>query len=287
MKVKTDNEVYTIPVDSGIHLLVLNERSESVIDCLTNYFVQKKKNKAVVFDNEGDVVNQKEVSFIYYPSSENIETLFTLKPKTTINTELSNLMIHNAESFQSVEYIRNGLEELLTDRGMIKFKKILEKDTGLYLNMDTSNFDLTRLIQSLNIDTEVLKREELYMILYNLLIFLNQNTFNIIYIDFKVTEAVSNWLIKKKNSNNLILINNECAVPPLSYVYDSAIVLSDYDYVETIDVSCEQTGLISYLFHPTVRANLMYQTEKNKNFMSRFDDDSCTFLINFTSDNAQ
>ena len=43
MKVKTDKEVYTIPCDSGIHLLVLNKESEAVVEYMQTYFIQRKK----------------------------------------------------------------------------------------------------------------------------------------------------------------------------------------------------------------------------------------------------
>ena len=60
------------------------------------------------------------------------------------------------------------------------------------------------------------------------------------------------------------------------------IVPSAADHVSTIETSIEQTGLYSYLFHPIIRDNMGFQTEKNIEIMSKFYDFNTTFSLIFT-----
>ena len=52
MKIKSDSSFYTIPFQSNITIALDNIYLADAIDCLNSYFVKKKKNKCVVYDNE-------------------------------------------------------------------------------------------------------------------------------------------------------------------------------------------------------------------------------------------
>lgn len=284
IKMKMDDGVIIIPPSNGIHLLAANQYSGLLISCLNSYFGQKKKTICVAVDEEDDVISNKNVSFVYIPADDNIDPWFEFKPKTPMNSELTEFMRVNPEMFISMESIRNDIKSLLTDSGMFRFREILQDGIGSMITIDSLNYDLQTIVSNLHVDHEELNSEQKYMAAYNLLIYLNRSKFTIIYIDFPVTGLISNWLQSKKSTNRLIIVNNERVFSPPAGIYDSMIVPSIADHVTSIEASIEQTGLYSYLFHPVVRDNMQYQTEKNYKFLSQFVDFRTTFSILFTPD---
>ena len=284
LKIKTDEGIFIIPASQGIHLMANNDSLKQAISCLNTYFGQKKKTKGIVIDEDSDVIDCKEAEFIYIPASENIESWFDFKPKTLLNTELSNFIDNNPDKFQSMDSFRNLFHNSLSDSGMYRFVRILSSDLPSPVNISTLNFDVKKIIQNYCINTETYSREHLFMMLYNLLLHINRNKYCIIYIDFAVTEKVTNWLRNKTNSNNIILVNNDSIIQPIVPVFDSIIILSAEDHLETLQIGYEQTNLLSYLIHPIVLQNLAYQTENNRSFILKFLDESMTFSIQFTSD---
>ena len=281
IKMKTDDGVLIIPPAEGIHLIASNQYTDLMIRCLASYFGQKKKTICVAVDEDDDVINNKEIAFVYFPAAESIDQWFEFKQKTPMNTEFTEMIGTNPEMFMSMETVREGIKGLLTDSGMYRFREILQHGTNINLCIDLLNYDIHSIVSNLHIDTEELSSEQKYMLAYNLFLYLNRNRCTIIYIDFKVTDDVSDWLQSKRAGNRLFLISNENVTTPAS-IYDSMIIPSISDHVSTISAGIEQTGLYSYLFHPIVRANMNYQTEKNIEFMSQFMDANTTFSIEFT-----
>lgn len=282
MKIKNEEDVFIIPANYGLHILSTNQYKESLIEYLTSYFTQKKKTKCIVVDDEEEIIDSKGVEFIYIPSHQDFKSVFDFKAKTDFNTELSEMIMQNSELFLTIDQIRKNAEELMTDQGIYQFKRILEQDTHIHLQMDTMNFEIQKLLQLFRIDVEPLSMEQQYMILYNLLLYISREQFQIIYIDFDLNAEVYDWLIQKKNNNSLILVENECVHSPIPPIFDSFIFLNQSDAVYSTEVDSKQTELLSYLFHPIVRENIDKQTEKNIAFLSQFETNQATFFCEFT-----
>ena len=284
LKIKTDNGIYIIPERQGIHLMANNSNLANAISCLNTYFGQKKKTKGIVIDEDSDVIDCKDAEFIYVPASETVESWFDFKPKTLLNTELSNFIENNPEKFQSIDSFRNLFHDSLTDSGMYRFIRILSADIPSHVEISTVNFEVRKIVQNYCIDSENYSREQLFMFIYNLLLYINRNKYCIVYIDFPVTDDVVHWLRKKADQKCIFLVNNDCLVQPVTPAFDSMIILSPEDHLDTLQIGYEQTELLSYLVNPVVIKNLAYQTEKNRSFISKFLDKSMTFSIQFTSD---
>ena len=285
MKIKNDDETFIIPVSSGIHILYENNYKERLISDLSSYFIQKKKTKCLIFDDEDDPIPMKSVNFIYIPQYEDLSAVFEFKPKTMLNSGLSQLIDNNPEMYQTVDQLRSDFRELLTDVGMYRFAKILNKGTDISFRIETSDFDIPRLLQTLGIDTECLTRQQQMIMLYNLQLYINRDKVNICYLDFEVNDEVMLWMENIHTEDTLFLVSNEAIDTEYTNDFETMIILSPYDHLDTIDADISQISLFSYIFHPVVLKHPEYQNEKIFKMMSRFKDSETTFLIDFTADN--
>ena len=69
-----------------------------------------------------------------------MNSVYGFKPKTEFNTELSHFIEENQEQYTSIEMIRINLKELLTDRGMFRFRKILTSGTKRVCQVNCVSF---------------------------------------------------------------------------------------------------------------------------------------------------
>ena len=282
MKIKSEENVYVIPDLNGA-CAISSPYIEDIVQCLVSYFVAKKKNRCVVIDEDGDLVKNDSVSFIYISKDDDLTSLFNLKPKTLINSEMINFIGSNQEMFKSIEIIRNGLSETLTDQGIIKIRKIMQNHIENNIEFVIDDFDLSRILQCLSVESEELSIQQKYMSLYNLLLYLNKDNYCIVYIDFKIDETTLKWIKANKQNNILFLINNEAISTVNNDEIDYLIIESNQDFLEKVEVDCKLKNSILYCFHPYVLKNFEYQTEKNKQIMLDFQDEKTSFLIEFAT----
>ena len=282
MKIKSEENVYIIPDLNGA-CAISSSYVDDIVQCLFSYFVAKKKNKCVVIDEDGDLMKNDSVSFIYIPKDDDLTPLFNLKPKTLINSEIVSFIGTNQEMFKSIEMIRNGLIEMLTDQGMIKIRKIMQKHIENNINFIIDDFDLSRILQSISIEGEELTTQQKYLSLYNLLLYLSKDSYCVVYIDFEIDETTLKWIKSNKQDNILFLINNEAISTNVNDEIDYFLIESNQDFLERIEIDSKQKNSILYCFHPYVLKNFEFQTEKNKQIMLDFQDKNTSFLIKFAT----
>ena len=280
MKIKTEDSVYIIPIGSGICSLVSNY-TEDIINCFNSYFVNKKKNKCVILDEEDDLIKFNDVAFIYIPNNEDLKQIFNLKPKTLVNNELTAFIGNNQEMFSSIENIREQLIELFTDQGMFKIKKIMQHNIDGKINFIMDDFDVARILQSISIDIEQLTIQQMYMALYNLLLYVNRDKFCVVYIDFELDEATINWLRSISDQNILLLIKNETILTRDKEIINYLLIENNIDSIQKIEVNKNQINDFIYGFHPYVLKNIEYQTEKIQSLLKGFSQKDTSFLIKF------
>lgn len=280
MKIKTEDSVYLIPIKNGICSLV-SDYTADIVNCLSSYFINKKKTKCVILDNEEDLIKYNDVAFIYIPNNEDIKQVFSLKPKTLINSELTIFIENNQEMFSSIENVREQLIELLTDQGMFKLRKIMQQNIENEIKFTVDDFDITRILQSISIDIEELTIQQMYMALYNLLLYIGRDKFCLLYIDFELDESTINWLKSIKSDNILLLIKNESINTRNKDVIDYILIEKNSDSIEKIEISKNQINDLVYGFHPYILKNLEYQTEKIRSLMRGFMQNDTSFLIKF------
>ena len=283
MKIKYDDHTIVLPVGSGLHLIYDCTNSRDFLECLLSYFGQKKKTRCIVFDDEGDLISPKDVELIYF-SDKDMNSVCGFKPKTEFNTELSHFIEENQEQYTSIEMIRINLKELLTDRGMFRFRKILTSGTKMNLEISTANFEVSKILQNLLINSDDLTEQEQMITLYNLYNYIYRKSFRIIYIDFEVDDVTMEWLNSIRSGNTLILADNNSI--PVSYAteFDSLIVLSNTGLVEKVKFPRAVAPQVSYLFHPIVLKNPAYQNEKIFDLYACFRDFDRTFMVEFAAD---
>ena len=104
--------------------------------------------------------------------------------------------------------MRNYLRELLTDEGMYKFMNILGNGISIDLELKTTNFTVSKLLQSLKFETDQMTIQQQFIILYNLLLYVSRNQFTIVYIDFEIDSESMEWLKRIQSPNRIILVSN-------------------------------------------------------------------------------
>ena len=285
MIIKSNEHTLIIPVYRGLHLIHEMNCKYELLECLNSYFALKKKTKCIIMDDDHELINPKDVQFVYISSKEDISSIFDFKPKTLLNSELEKFINENPESYRTSESVRNYLRELLTDEGMYKFMNILGNGISIDLELKTTNFTVSKLLQSLKFETDQMTIQQQFIILYNLLLYVSRNQFTIVYIDFEIDNESMEWLKRIQSPNRIILVSNEAIDDNDAEEFDSMIVLTTNDFVETLEIDKNNANIISYVLHPIVLKHPEYQTEKIIQILSLFEDKSSTFYVEFITDN--
>ena len=212
-----------------------------------------------------------------------MNSVYGFKPKTKFNTELSHFIEENQEQYTSIEMIRINLKELLTDRGMFRFRKILTSGTKMNLEISTANFEVSKILQNQVIYSDDLTEQEQMITLYNLYNYIYRKSFRIIYIDFEVDDSTMEWLNSIRSKDALILVENTSTTAFYATEFDSLIALSNTGFVEKVKLPRVVAPQISYLFHPIVLKHPAYQNEKIFDLYTYFRDFDRTFMVEFTA----
>lgn len=285
MKIKTEDETFIIPDSDKPLLIEFNGHKGTVIDCLSSLFVQKKKNKCRVFDDAGEEIRTGEANFIYIPNDISVENNMNLKNKSILNSSLTEFIQDNPDDFLSIETIREGLKEISTDKGMYKILRIMTNGLNTFLSIDFDHLNISSLLENLVFENYSLSKDEKMLFIYNMLIYLSRNSYNIILIDIEMSETVENWISSINNSNCTILIDNGKCSNVLNNAYN-LVSLSNINFCEDIEISEENVSLYSYLLHPLVRYNKALQTEKNQEKITRINDRNTTFFLKTVKQNS-
>lgn len=287
MKIDFYEGVIQIPVDRGVNIIVDDEIRADLISYFDSYINQKKKTKCSIYDESNQLVSMKDVSFIHLTSKDDIEGSLEFRQKTILNGELSKFMEMNPEMFQSIDLIRSDLKGMLTDSGMYKFIQIAEIGLNRHLYVNTTNFEISKLIANYSIESDELSETQKKIIILNLLLYLNRSKFNILYLDFDIDDDLVTWIKEVKNDNNMFLISNSSITTLDFTIFDHLIYSNIGTEIETYTFDSKNIKLLSYLFHPIVRKNISYQTQKNQEIMSFFEAENTSFLLNFTTENTE
>lgn len=276
MKIVSDDDVFIIPLGNNNKIvLVSSEYKDSLIDCLLTYFYSKKKNKCIVYDND-DVVKMDDISFIYIPNDLSFENNFEFKPKSIMNNEIENFISTNPDNFQTIETIRKNLDELITDKGFYKLKKIIGLGIEKEIQIEVNNLNINSLLQMLYIENNYLTPTEQYIMILNLLLYENRNDITIVYIDKYVDEKLLNW-INIQNKNIYFILDNEAVF--VSPDYFDLIVLSNCDHVIEQELTNSEIKNLIYMNHQIIKANISLQNEKNVEIFKEFQDKNSTFFL--------
>lgn len=288
MKIIHEEFVYLIPEDNNIVVLA-GAKQKDMIDCFINQFVKKKRNYCKVLDSENRLIKPTELCFVYYPYGSDINSNFEFGTKSIFNIETTNLIQENENDFKSFECIREGFRSLITDHGMYKLREILTRNIDCYIDLEMANFDISKFLSMLEINVDDISVDKQYVMIYNLLLFVNRNQFNVVYIDFPITKATLKWLKSFDQDNILFLLNNDyMACDSIEELENfSMLIVSDKDYIEKYEYDLNQFNKISYIQNPYTMLHKQQQTEKNIRLMEQFEDKNTTFYLTFNDTYAQ
>lgn len=288
MKIIHEESVYLIPEDNNIVVLA-GAKQKDIIDCFTNQFVKKKRNYCKVLDFENQTIKPTELNFIYYPYGSDINSNFEFGTKSIFNIETTNLIQENEKDFKSFELIREGVRNLLTDHGMYKVREILKRNIECNIDLEISDFEVSKFLSMLDINIGEIPVDQQYIMVYNLLLFINRNQFNVVYIDFPITQTVLKWVKSFDQDNILFLLNNDRMVCDSVRELDkfAMLIVSDKDYIEKYEYDSNQFNDISYIQNPYTMLHKWQQTEKNIRLMEQFEDKNTTFYLTFNDTYTQ
>ena len=288
MKIIHEESVYLIPEDNNIVVLA-GVKQKDIIDCFTNQFVKKKRNYCKVLDSENQPIKPTELNFIYYPYGNDINSNFEFGTKSIFNIETTNLIQENEKDFKSFELIREGFRNLLTDHGMYKVREILKRNIECNIDLEISDFEVSKFLSMLDINIGEIPVDQQYIMVYNLLLFINRNQFNVVYIDFPITQTVLKWVKSFDQDNILFLLNNDRMVCDSVRELDkfAMLIVSDKDYIEKYEYDSNQFNDISYIQNPYTMLHKWQQTEKNIRLMEQFEDKNTTFYLTFNDTYTQ
>lgn len=288
MKIIHEESVYLIPEDNNIVVLA-GAKQKDIIYCFTNQFVKKKRNYCKVLDFENQTIKPTELNFIYYPYGSDINSNFEFGTKSIFNIETTNLIQENEKDFKSFELIREGFRNLLTDHGMYKVREILKRNIECNIDLEISDFEVSKFLSMLDINIGEIPVDQQYIMVYNLLLFINRNQFNVVYIDFPITQTVLKWVKSFDQDNILFLLNNDRMVCDSVRELDkfAMLIVSDKDYIEKYEYDSNQFNDISYIQNPYTMLHKWQQTEKNIRLMEQFEDKNTTFYLTFNDTYTQ
>ena len=278
MKIKMGDDVFIIPESNNPIIVDFNGYKNLLIDSLNSYFLQKKKTKCKVFDDSGNEIRCDEANFIYVPKDVPIDNNMELKNKSVINNILTEFIQNNSDDFLSMDMIREGIRNLVTDKGMYKAVRIMTKGVSIDLKVEYSDTKISYIIESLLLEDSLTNNSDRIIYLYNLLLYLNRENFNIVLVDSNLTENMERWIKETMSENNIILIDNEFCDYVRNDCYN-LLSLSNQNFCEELLINEKNISLYSYLLHPVVRKNKQYQMEKNREIITEIADENITFFL--------
>lgn len=278
MKIKMSDDVFVIPDSNSPIIVEFNGYKAQLIDCLNSYFLQKKKTRCKVFDDFGNEIRCDDANFIYVLKDVSIDNNMELKNKSVINNILTEFIKENPDDFLSIDMIRNGIRSLVTDKGMYKAIRLMTRGIPTDLKVDYGDTKISNIIESLLLEDSLINNSDRIIYLYNLLLYLNREKFNIVLLDSNFTENVERWIKETTSENNMILIDNDSCDCVRNDCYN-LLSLSNQNFCEELLINEKNISLYSYLLHPVVRKNKQYQMEKNREIITEIADENITFFL--------
>ena len=95
MIIKSNEHTLIIPVYRGLHLIHEMNCKYELLECLNSYFALKKKTKCIIMDDDHELINPKDVQFVYISSKEDISSIFDFK--------------YNGASLESNIFLKNNM----------------------------------------------------------------------------------------------------------------------------------------------------------------------------------
>ena len=172
---------------------------------------------------------------------------------------------------------------------MYRLREILTRNIQCNVNFEISDFDISKFLSMLDINADGISVDKQYIMVYNLLLFVSRNQFNVVYIDFPITQTVLKWLKSFDQDNILFLLNNDNMVCDSFEELEkfAMLIVSNKDYIEKYEYDLNQFSNISYIQNPYTMLHKQQQTEKNIRLMEQFEDKNTTFYLTFNDTYAQ
>jgi len=277
MKIVSDTKIYHLPLGNNHCISIVNNNNlMDIVDCLSMYFINQKRSKCNIYDENGILIKMNDINFIHLHNDVSLESNMSFKTKSILNNELVKIIENNQEMFKSIEGIRTALKELETDSGMFKFSDILGNGLENRINISMKNFSTCDILPRYEIEGDYLNDEIKRLIIVNLCIYLNRDKINIIYFDNDITSITEKW-IKCLDKNCYVFINNDSLIKA-NGEFD-LLIPSDKDFIEHHELDKSSILTLSFLNHKYIKDNLCFINQKNIELYNNFIDTNTTFFL--------
>lgn len=278
MKIKSDSSFYTIPFQSNITIALDNIYLADAIDCLNSYFVKKKKNKCVVYDNEEEIIKNDDL-FLININSHSVDDQLQFQEKTVFNEEISEIIRENQLDFMSVDNIIKSIKGLLTDKGVYALKRILSINTDINIEIKMSEFSVEKILSMLSIESDELTSTKKLIIVYNLLIYLNRDKAIVIYINEEIDDVLANWINKTSvSSKNVYFLINSMNYNS-EILFDEILLLTNKKELRKTIINKSECEEIIYALSSWTIKNISFQKEKIVNYYKDFYNSDFSVLL--------
>ena len=236
------------------------------------------------------------IALVFLPMGISYFFAFNALSDSGIN-QTATLKTYTKSNQETVVYQYDSLKEF--SKNVKNSKKYVNKINNMESSLEkivgTKNMDSEYLFQitdnnNLHVSVQYdISLDKQYIMVYNLLLFINRNQFNVVYIDFPITQTTLKWLKSFDQDNILFLLNNDyMACDSIEELEKFAmLIVSNKDYIEKYEYDLNQFNNISYIQNPYTMLHKQQQTEKNIRLMEQFEDKSTTFYLTFNDTYAQ
>ena len=276
MKIVSDDNTFIIPMNDNNKIIISSDYLEDLIECLSSYFVMKKKTKCMIYDDDGNKLSMDDVNFIYLPGDTSLENNLSFKAKTILNSEITEIIKNNPDYFISLEVFREQLLNITSDKGFYKLRNILSNGLNKIIDLELKEFSINLFLQFFEIHQEELSDLEKKIIIYNALLFVNRNKTNIVYIDDLINDSLMIDWINTYSNVFVLLDNNSLLYSPEQFDF---LILSNNDHIITEEENSDNIRVLSYMNHNIIKANISLQNEKNVELFHKYHDNYSTFFI--------
>lgn len=275
MKIIADENVFIVPLENKKTIIVANGYKKELLECLTSYFISKKKNKCVIYDEDEQVINMGDINFLYIPEDLAVDSNLSLKSKTILNNNISEIINENPKLFLSLERLRNELTNMQSDNGFYKLTNILNAGLTNKVSFQFSEFSISNIIQMYEIFSDSISESEKQLVIMNLLLYENKNRINVVFLDRLYDDITEKWI--NCHEDTYFIVDND-AIAKANDDYE-LLILSNHDHLVTGIESNTDIKTLSYMNHDIIRANLELQNQKNIDLYNKYFDINTTFFI--------
>lgn len=281
MKIKIENDEHTFIDETRI--IYKNNKYTQYLFGLIDEYVKKNNSNVMLYDNNGEAINKKELTITKVSDIQNIKQMISMSAKSIYKNYLMETINENDKMFLSIYQALESLQDCFTDIGFIKVKKILFKGINTDFNFDKNKVGVKGIINMFELDLEELTDCEVCIIYLNLFIKINQDRHIIInFSNIDIDATLVKWISKLDNNIQVFVSNDSISDIKLFNNSDFyLLVMNEKNYIENVYINKKHFELFLFALLPIISNNIQYLSEKIININKLYSKNSENILVKF------